>query len=133
MSEFDEFIPIRLAANSIMAISFLLMMMDDNGGRRKLFFYCYFFGCIVMYFYGIFQAYAGTQELKPWNQACDDLNKKGQLSNINAKDLDECHETIKNIIHSFLCLAFIILALIQMHFIAVVYTHWKNFEQESTE
>ena len=58
LSQLTEFNPLTLAANGVMTIAFLLMVMDDSASKRKLFFYCYLFGALVMYFFGIYQAYA---------------------------------------------------------------------------
>ena len=58
------------------------------------------------------------------------MKAKGDLAKIGANNITECQETIKNIVHTFVCFTFIIMLFIQVHFFAVVYTHWKNYERD---
>ena len=54
------------------------------------------------------------------------MNAHGDLKNINANNLAECHETIRNIIHTVVTTIFILGGILQVHFCRVVYSHWKD-------
>ena len=56
LSEIENFLPIRMAANAIAAIAFLIMFMDDAVSRRKLFFFAYMVSQIVTFVYQVFMA-----------------------------------------------------------------------------
>ena len=133
LSEITDFVPIRLAANAVASIAFILMVSDDTESKRKLFFYSYVASSTVMYCFGLYMAFDKIGDEAPWKKACDDIQKKGELKNLNAANLEECHETIKNIVHTMVTLIFIFFAVVQLHFWSVVYTHWKNHAKDHSE
>ena len=126
LGEIDEFYPIRLAATAVAAIAFLIMIMDDSESKRKLFFWAFIVATSVTYVFTIFLAFEKLEEVKPWNQACDDINKRGELKNIHATNIDECRETIRNMIHTFITVMMILNAVLSIHYMSVVYTFWKQ-------
>ena len=129
-AEIEQFYPLRLAANGLCAVSFVLMLLDDSEFKRKLFFYCFVLSGLFQYVFGVYNAFTLTDAKQPWIQACDDINRKGELANIHATSLEECHESIENMIHTVLTVMFIAYGLLQIHFLLVVYTHWKNHEDD---
>ena len=102
------------------------MLLDDSEFKRKIFFYCYMISTLFQYIYGVNSAFTKVDQEEPWKQACDDINKKGELGNIHASNLAECHETIMNMIHTSMVIFFILLGILNVHFFSVVYTHWRN-------
>ena len=60
------------------------------------------------------------------------MKAKGDLKNF-AANLDECHESIRNIIHVAVTIVFVLMAFVNIHFYSVVYTHWKNFGEKEQE
>ena len=106
------------------------MLCNDDGFKRKIFFYCYLFSTLFQYVYGVYDAFGKVDHKEPWKQACADINHKGELRNIHASNLEECHETIKNVIHGSMFIVFILIGVVNFHFFRVVYTHWKNYDEE---
>ena len=109
------------------------MLLDDSEFKRKIFFYCFMFSSLFQYVYGVYNAFSKVDDMQPWNQACDDINRKGELQNIHAANLEECHETIKNIIHTTITLMLILGAVLNIHFYSVAYTHWKNHADDHAD
>ena len=119
-----------MAANGICTVALILMLVNDDGFKRKIFFYCYMFSTLFQYIYGVYEGYSTVDDKEPWKQACDDINRKGELNSIHASNLDECHETIKNVIHATLAILYIMTGILYIHFFSVVYSHWKNYDEE---
>ena len=130
LNEINEFIPIRLAANGIVSVAFLLMVMDDTEGKRKLFFYCYAICTVIMYFFGIYVANERLQESKKWVEICDDMNRKGQMQDFHTSTLAECQDKMKAIINTAVTIMFALALAVQCHFIAVIYAHFKNYGKD---
>ena len=112
LQEITDFVPIRLGVNAVAAIAFILMVCNDTESKRKLYFYGYSASSIVMFGFGLYMAFGKIQEEAPWKKACDDIQKRGELSNMHATTIDECQETVKNIVHTIVTLIFVFLAIV---------------------
>ena len=132
MQEVDDFHAMRAAANGAIAAAFFLLLVKDTETNRKVFFYIYLFGTIVLYLFGVFNAYDHLERVEPWKQACDDLKRKGELQNFHTNTIEECHDKMQTIINASMTIFFVLLFLLQVHFYAVVYTHWKNYTKDNS-
>ena len=132
-SEIEHFMPLRLAVNGVAAIAFILMLMDDSEQKRRLFFYAAMISSVLQYCYALYVAFEKVDEQQPWRQACDDLNRKGELKNIHANSMQECHATMQNIIHTAITIMFILFAIFNIHLYAVLYTHYKNHSKDHAD
>ena len=75
LDELNEFHPLRLAANGVAAISFLLMLCDDSDFKRKLFYYSYSASQVLIYVYAIFRSQGSLEKSKPWDEVCKSLQQ----------------------------------------------------------
>ena len=95
LQELEEFYPLRLAANGLGAVAYILMILKDSEFRRRLFFYCFTISFMVCFAFSVFVTYSKLETTKPWKQACDDIKAKNGLASIHANNMEECHETIR--------------------------------------
>ena len=54
--ELQEFHPLRMAANGVAAVAFVLMVLDQSEFKRRLFYYGYAVSEIVVYIYTVARA-----------------------------------------------------------------------------
>ena len=66
LSEVEEFYPLRLAANGVAAVSFVLMIFKDSEFNRKLFFITYMISTLLMFCVGVYMAYEKLEDQEPW-------------------------------------------------------------------
>ena len=57
LQEIEHFYPMRLAANGISTVAFVLMLLDDTDFKRKLFFYCFMLSSLFMYCFGLYDVF----------------------------------------------------------------------------
>ena len=126
IQEFSDFIPARAVINLAIAFAFIFMVIGDSEARRKIFFFIYIVGSFCMYCFSIQRAYENVSKVRPWKTACEDLNRKGELDNIGAHNMSECHNIMHSAINTSLTIIFLLAFMLQLHFFSVVFTHWKN-------
>ena len=58
-------------------------------------------------------------------EACQKLQKNGDLAKLHATNLTECQDTMANLVHTVVTLAFVFTAVLAIHFVYVVYSYWQ--------
>ena len=75
-------------------------------------------------------AFDKVDDEKPWNQACEDVKKQGNLKSFTNGSMDECRGKMRNIIFTAMTFFFVFLACVEIHFMMVVYSHYKNWKND---
>ena len=61
------------------------------------------------------------------------MEKKGDFKTMGIQSLDECHEVVSSYFDRGITILLFLSIIIGLHFVHVVYTHWKNFGVEFSE
>ena len=88
--ELNEFLPLRMAANGVAAVAFVLLVLDDTEFKRKLFYYSYSACQCVIYSYTLYRALNGLEQEKPWVDACNQLSRSGDMDKLEVKSISQC-------------------------------------------
>ena len=87
----------------------------------------------VQYLFAVYMAFEKVDDQKPWNQACDDVQKQGNLKSFTNGSMEECREKMRNIIFTAMTFFFVLLACMEIHFMFVVWSHYKNWKADQED
>ena len=131
--EIEEWNPIRFGFNLACASIFLWQLVKDTEQKRMVFAITYIVCKSVQYLFAVYMAFEKVDEEKPWNQACEDVKKQGNLKSFTNGSMDECREKMRNIINTAMTFFFVLLAVMEIHFMMVVYSHYKNWKNDQED
>ena len=120
---------------AIEVVSFFAMTFKDGKFTRMCFFYAFVFNMVVgpsLYLFGVDGVTEKLNISKAAERSCENMKEK-ELEAHGYDSVEDCEHQMYDLIWWVMMIIVPLWIILQLYFIIVVFTHWKNWKKKQSE